>query len=439
MLVKFKRLLNRQLQGESGNVFRGMLTLVMGAGLARIVGLASIPILMRLYSPEDYGVLAIYTSIVAVLVPILTLRYVTAIPLPKTDAMAFNLFVLCAKLIALGTLLIALTLGLFGHTVLGWFSMEELAPYWWLIAIGVMGTASYELFSMWATRKKDYKVIAKTQFSQSLLGNLVKVGLGIIALKPLGLVFGQIIAQSGGIGSFLKSALKDFKKLYPLVSNKKQKLLASYYQDFPKYRLPSQFLMVLSVQAPVLMMAALYDKEVTGQLSLAMMALSLPVGLIGGAMAKAYYAEIASLGKNNIDKIARLTFTIQKKLFVIGIPLAILVYLLSEMAFVMAFGEAWAKAGMFASMLAPFVLFQFTSSPLMEVINILGTQIVYLILHSLRIIGLIALYLYAYYFQLQEGNFVVVVSAYLSLFYLLASVLVFSLLIVSKNKAGYLK
>lgn len=136
-----------------------MITLAMGAGLARIVGIASIPILTRLYSPDDYGVLAVYTSIVTVLVPILTFRYVTAIPLPKTDAMAFNLFVLCAKLIALGTLLIALTLGLFGHTVLGWFSMEELAPYWWLIAIGVMGTASYELFSMWATRKKDYKVI----------------------------------------------------------------------------------------------------------------------------------------------------------------------------------------------------------------------------------------------------------------------------------------
>src|SRR5699024_8578654 len=171
-------------------------------------------------------------------------------------------------------------------------------------------------------------------FSQSLLGNLVKIGLGIIALKPLGLVFGQIIAQSGGIGSFLKSALKDFKKLYPLVSNKKQKLLASYYQDFPKYRLPSQFLMVLSVQAPVLMMAALYDKEVTGQLSLAMMALSLPVGLIGGAMAKAYYAEIASLGKNNIGKNAWLSFSLLINFFVIYVFYNIFILFLIYILFV---------------------------------------------------------------------------------------------------------
>src|SRR5690554_1208562 len=187
-IKKIKGYFNRQLSSESGNVFRGMLTLIMGSGLARIVGLASIPILTRLYSPEDYGILAIYTSIVAVLVPVMTFRYVTAIPLPKTDAMAYNLFVLCAKLIILSALFIGLLLAIYGKTILEWFSMEELASYWWLIAAGAMGAASYELFSMWATRKKDYKTIARTQFGQSLLGNLVKLGLGMLAVKPLGLI-----------------------------------------------------------------------------------------------------------------------------------------------------------------------------------------------------------------------------------------------------------
>lgn len=429
MLVKFKRLLSRQLQGESGNVFRGMLTLVMGAGLARIVGLASIPILTRLYSPEDYGVLAIYTSIVAVLVPILTLRYVTAIPLPKTDAMAFNLFMLCAKLILVGTLLISLVLGFFGETVLGWFSMQEFAHLWWLIAIGVLGTATYELFSLWATRKKDYKIIAKTQFTQSLTGNAVKIGLGLLSLKPLGLVIGQLIAQSGGVGSLFKNAYQDFKKLYPNLSAKKQKFVAKYYQDFPWFRLPSQFLMVLSIQAPILMMSALYDKESTGQLGLAIMALSLPVSLIGSAMSKAYYAEIASLGKHNIKRIKELTFSVQKKLFIVGAPFSLLVYLFSETLFKLIFGDDWSEAGKFASILAPFILFQFTSSPLMEVVNILGSQIIYLILHSLRLLGLYGLYLLSYNIQLEENFFILLLSIYLSIFYLLASSLIISMLI----------
>lgn len=429
MLVQLKKILRRQFQGESGNVFRGMLTLIMGSGLARIVGLASIPILTRLYSPEDYGVLAIYTSIVAVLVPILTLRYVTAIPLPKTDAMAFNLFMLCAKLILVGTLLISLVLGFFGETVLGWFSMQEFAHLWWLIAIGVMGTATYELFSLWATRKKDYKIIAKTQFTQSLTGNAVKIGLGLLSLKPLGLVIGQLVAQSGGVGGLFKNAYHDFKKLYPRLSTKKQKFVAKYYQGFPWFRLPSQFLMVLSVQAPILMMSALYDKESTGQLGLAIMALSLPISLIGGAMSKAYYAEIASLGKYNIKKIKELTFFIQKKLFVVGIPFALLVYLFSEMLFKLVFGEDWAEAGKFASLLAPFILFQFTSSPLMEAINILSSQIAYLVLHSLRLFGLYGLYLLSSSMELGEDFFIFILSIYLSVFYLLASLLIVFMLI----------
>lgn len=425
---------NKLFSGEGGNVFKGMFTLLIGAGLARIVGLVSIPILARIYSPEDYGVLALYTSFITILAPIMTLRYVQAIPLPKNDVMAFNLFSLCFKLIVFFSMVVALVLAVFGETILAWFNMEALMPWRWLIVLGAAGTAVYELFSLWATRKKQYKTIAKTQFTQSLIGNIAKIGLGLLAFKPSGIIIGQFLSQSAGITSFVKDAKTDFKTYLPQIKRSKEKFVAKYYQDFVWFRLPSQILMVLSIQAPVMMMAALYDKGVTGQLSLAMMALSLPVGLIGGAMAKAYYAEIAALGKNNIDKITALTFSVQKKLFIVGVPFAALVYFLSEIAFVLAFGEVWYMAGAFASILAPFVLFQFTSSPLMEVINILGTQVVYLVLHSLRIIGLLGVYLYAYSFQLESNNFVIIISVYLSGFYLLASVLVLSLLARANQK-----
>lgn len=425
---KLKRLVSRQLQGEAGGVFRGMLTLVMGAGMARVVGIASIPILTRVYSPDDYGVLAVYTSLVAVLVPALTLCYVTAIPLPKTDAMAFNLFVLCAKLIAAGTLLIALALGLFGKTVLGWFSMEEFAHWWWLIALGACGTATYELFSLWATRKKDYKVIAKTQFTQAATGNATKIILGLLSIKPLGLVVGQIIAQSGGIGSYFKSAISDFNASKAKLSNRKQKMLALHYQEFPWFRLPSQFLMVFSVQAPIMMMAALYGKELTGQLGLAMMALSLPVGLIGQAISKAYYAEIASIGHADVFRILRITKIVQKQLFSIGVPFTLILLIFSESLFQLIFGPKWRIAGIYASTLAPFILFQFTSSPLMEVINIIGSQRIFLALNFFRIVGLLIIFFLARDFSLTSSIFIKTISFYLSAFYLAASALVFLML-----------
>ena len=393
--------------GESGGVYRGMLTLLMGAGLARIVGLASIPILTRLYSPDDYGILAIYTSIVAILVPVMTFRYVTAIPLPRTDAMAFNLFVLCAKLIVLGTLFIGMLLAIYGETILGWFSMEELADYWWLITIGVIGAASYELFSMWATRKKDYKTIARTQFGQSLLGNLVKLGLGMLAVKPLGLIVGQVMAESGGIGGYLKRASIDFKKLAPLIHNKKQIMLASYYQDFPKYRLPSQFLMVLSVQAPVMMMAALYSAGPVGQFGLAKMALVLPSSLIGQSVSKAYYAEVAAIGKSDFKKIKRISLDVTLKLLVLGSAPMIILFLLAPWLFPVVFGESWRVAGEYSQILAPYILLMLASTPLLQVLNVVGSQRVFLLLNVLRGVSLLALFMLAQYFRPTAYGFVV--------------------------------
>lgn len=420
----FKRIFS----GDSESVFAGMLTLLAGASLARAVGLLSIPVLARIYSPEDFGTLALYISFVAILTPVMTLRYVQAIPLPKTDLMAFNLFCLCLKLVGFFTVVIALVLAVWGGTVLRWFDMEALLPWRWLIVLGTAGTALYELFSFWATRKKEYKAIAKTQLSQSLIGNIVKVGLGVLSFRPEGLIVGQFLSQSAGVISFFKSAKKDFRRYLPRVSKTKGKIVAAYYQDFVWFRLPSQLLMVLSMQAPVMMVAALYNKEVTGQLSLAMVALSLPVGLIGNAMSKAYYAEIAAIGKRNIEKIINITLSVQKKLFLVGLPISVLIYYLAESLFRVIFGEEWAMAGFFASVLAPFVLFQFTSSPLMEVINILGVQLVYLILQGLRLLGLMILFMIAFCFQMEVDYFIIALSVYFSVFYLLVSGMVVYLL-----------
>lgn len=423
------RLKAKLFAGESGNVFKGMLTLLIGAGLARIVGLISIPILARIYSPEDYGVLALYTSFIAILTPIMTLRYVQAIPLPKNDIVAFNLFALCFKLIAFFSIIVAIVLALFGKSILAWFNMEALMPWRWLIVLGATGAALNELFSLWATRKRQYKTISKTQFTQSFIGSIAKIGLGLMGFKPLGMIVGQFLSQSTGVGIFVKDAKKDFKAYLPRVQYSKEKFVANYYKEFVWFRLPSQFLMVLGTQAPIMMMAALYSKETTGQLSLAMMALAMPVSLIGGAMSKAYFAEIAVLGKNKITEIKKITISTQKRLFAIGLPSTIVAVLLAKPMFILVFGKEWAEAGVFAAVLAPFILLQFTSSPLVQALNIVGSQMSFLIINIIRTLIFLALYFFYKTYDFKAMSFVLVLSAFLCIFYLFQTVFVFKMII----------
>lgn len=421
----FKKIKKNFLDAESNDVFKGMLTLLIGSGFARIVGILSIPILVRIYGPEDYGILAIYTSIVAIITPVMALRYTQAIPLPKTDIMAFNLFSLCFKLIIFFTLVISLILALWGDTILIYFNMKALIPWKWLIVLGVLGSALYELLSLWATRKKQYKVLAKSQFMQSLIGNIVKVTLGLFGFNPFGMLIGQFFSQSAGVTIFMKNAREDFKCYTSKIKPSKEKLAAAYYQSFVWFRLPSQFLMVISTQAPVIMIAKLFDASIVGQFGLAKMVLMLPSSLIGQAVSKAYFAEVASIGKNNLEKINHITSAVQKKLFLVSIPIALMIIFLAEPGFAFFFGEEWKVAGRYAAILAPSMLFSFTSSPLIQVLNIIGSQSVFLLINIIRFLLMVGLFLYASIHPIVPTSFLLSYSAIMTFFYIGISLYIF--------------
>ncbi len=54
---------------------RNVLTLITGTSIAQAIPIAISPILTRLYTPEDFGVLALYIAIFSIISVIATLRY----------------------------------------------------------------------------------------------------------------------------------------------------------------------------------------------------------------------------------------------------------------------------------------------------------------------------------------------------------------------------
>src|SRR5690554_194839 len=126
-----------------------MLTLLAGSAAGKIVGLLSIPILTRLYSPEDYGALSIFVSVVTILGPFATLKYTSSLPLPRLTALALNLVVLILFLILANTLLMCLLFLVGGRSVFMLAGAPELHKWWWLIVFCVMASALYELLNLW--------------------------------------------------------------------------------------------------------------------------------------------------------------------------------------------------------------------------------------------------------------------------------------------------
>lgn len=431
--LKQKLLNSWNKQSHEGVIFRNMIKLISGDGLARIIGLVTAPIITRIYLPEHMGVLSVFTSLVALMVPFGTFRYSLAIPLPKNDGSAFNISVLSFLLLSISSLFLFFIFMFFGRGILAFFSMGQITFYWWLVPIAFAGTGLYELLSGWAIRKKEFNPLAKTKVWQKIIGDVVKVLFGFIGIRPLGLLIGYILNQAGGIIRLFKDFKIYFTDNVKHISRKRIIFFSKRYSDFPKYRIPSQFLLNLSSKAPLLYFAWHFGADTTGQIGLATMMLSLPISLIGYTTGKAYYAEIATIGKRMPEKIFKITKNVAQKLFLFStIPFLVILFL-GPLIFEIVFGVKWHEAGIFASILSPYLLAQFIYGPISEgILSVFEKQSWVFIIELIRTTFVFIFFAISYFLDLGSEKTLLLYSIALTMHYAISTYILF--FIINKEK-----
>ena len=89
---------------------------ILGTGtiFSQLLNIITIPILTRLYSPADFGLLGIFTAVLTVIMTFISFRYEYAIPVPKDTENAAHLLVLCIVSICSVSLVLSVLLLLFG-------------------------------------------------------------------------------------------------------------------------------------------------------------------------------------------------------------------------------------------------------------------------------------------------------------------------------------
>ena len=80
--------LPRLIQSE---FFKNVFTLMSGTTLAQIISLGIYPALSRMYTPDDFGVFALYMSILGITNTTATAKYELAIMMPREDKDGLNL------------------------------------------------------------------------------------------------------------------------------------------------------------------------------------------------------------------------------------------------------------------------------------------------------------------------------------------------------------
>jgi len=158
------------------------------------------------------------------------------------------------------------------------------------------------------------------------------------------------------------------------------------------FRSWSRLLLGLNARIPVFFISALFGIKVAGLFGLAHAMIDLPMNLIGTSVAQVYYGEIARYGKSNPDKIRRLSLSIMRKMFILGIIPTGVVAISGSYLFSFAFGPEWHDAGTYAQLLSAIILARFVSSPVTHCFDVLEMQGVYLILNLVRVLFMIAVF-----------------------------------------------
>lgn len=345
--------------------------LVGGTAFSQLISLLALPILTRLYTPEDFTVLATFSSILALLTVVSCLRFEIAIPMPKKQEIAMQLFLLSIISVICITILVSVALFLWGE-YFDELTNNRMQGYYWLIPIGVFCAGFYKALQYWMTREKNFKLVAKTRMTQAVSGAAFQIGFGSFGLAPTGLLIGQILNSGAGVYGLLRHLIKSNKGFLFAFSHHDLKNTFKRYDRFPKISTWEALFNSAGIQLPILIIASLLIGEEAGFLMLAMRLLSAPLGLIGGSVSQVYLSEAPE--RYHQGKLKQFTIKTVLALAKVGfLPLAA-IGVLSPYLVPLVFGEEWQRTGILISWMIPWFFMQFITSPVSMSLHISGFQ-----------------------------------------------------------------
>lgn len=404
---------------RKGGFISNVLTLVTGTSVAQAITVAATPILTRLYSPEEFGLLALFLSVTNIITVVASWRYDLAIVLPKADREGINVLVLAA-LITLGMSGLCFWVVAFWHEdIARLMNAPNLAPWLWWAPVSLLLSGIFQALTYWNTRKKQFSLQALAQVGKSVGASGTQIGAGLLtsAGGGAGLILGTVAGELVGTGFLGERVWRQQKQLMTeSVSLKTLWEQTVRYRKFPFLTNFSGLFNQIAYQIPIWGLAAFYGPQIAGFYLLAQRAAGFPSSLVGSSVSQVFFERAAK----EIHQTGQSIQTYKKTLFLQTIlsilPFAVLM-IWGPRLFSLMFGKAWTQAGQICAILAPLFCIRFVLFPLSLVNEIHERQEIGLIWQvGLAFVSAVAFFGAGRYFH-DINNVLKVFSAVLFLWY----------------------
>jgi len=351
---------------------RSVATLSSGQVVAAVIMFLAAPVLGRLYLPAEYGVLAIYLSIASVLVGVGNWQYAQGIIVESRDNKAEVLLRLCfitSAITSVVAAVVAMGIVYYPNTSGDWQQARI-----WFVALP-FSTFIGGVVAAWtamANRNQMYRAMATIQIVSVSLTVIASITMGVMGFGYVGLMISHFLGQLLTFFTYGYLMYNRHRKNHKIGKNQLL-VMGRKHKGFALFTAPSTFLSSFAMQFPVFVLGLMGAVDMIGLFSRARQLLTMPITLLGGAVAQVFQRRAA------IDFAREGTcYPLYKKTFLmlagVGIVPVALLAIWAPDIFEIFLGPNWREAGNVARILAPLLFIRLICNPLSTVFFITNSQ-----------------------------------------------------------------
>lgn len=342
-----------------GSFVQNFAMVFSGKTIAMLLGIATTPIIARLFRPEAYGVFAIYFLVVSNLSIISTLRLPMGFILIRDEKEYKNVLGMMHFFMILFLVFACVVFFFSGEIVFEFLGNKQLQDYWYLVIIGViLHSLSFSIGS-WNSREKAFKESTFVSLTEaaSIKGSNISLG-----FFTGGIIYGLIVGDI--IGKFLNLVVqkvifvkKKWTYLIPSFNVKRNFQLLKKYKEYPTVLLPNAWIGMLSNNIILIFVSRAFESELLGQLSMSLNLIFIPVGLIANTTQPVLMQKITELGFKKLSYNSQLIRYVNSIIY-ISTAIVFVIITIGGPFINLFLGKDWNSAANIILTLSPTILFQ---------------------------------------------------------------------------------
>jgi O-antigen/teichoic acid export membrane protein len=360
-------------RGRSGaEAIKHATVLVGGTAAGQAIALVATPALTRLYSPTEFGLLALVVGFLNVASMIVTLRYDLPVPSAPTERAADRIVTLALAVAVPGSVGAAIVL----HFLIRWNVLSYgVLPRWTPIAAApaLFAAAAFTASRAWAIRAHRFGDVSRLLVAQGVGRGVTPIAWKLgIGGGLAGLLAGEIAGRLVGCVRLLRIA---WPRLRPWARISRAKYLwreGRRHWQMPLIAVPSGLLDVLGISLPSILLANEFGTKAAGLFLLVQRLIFLPISLVGASTADIFHVRIAAVVRADPTRVRGAVIALASRLLAGGILCMLPVALLAPKVLPFVLGPAWSETGALMVMLIPWSIAALVVSPVSRLLVVVG-------------------------------------------------------------------